>query len=44
MAVLKIKYYIGWKLSQSTITFSGLSYNPRTEIKKSGENEESNMK
>ena len=41
MGLLRIKYYIGWKMSQSTITFSGLSYNPRTEVIKSGENEES---
>jgi hypothetical protein len=44
MGLLKIKYYIGWKMAQSTITFSGLSYNPRTEIVKSGDNEESNFK
>jgi hypothetical protein len=42
MSLLRIKYYIGWKMAQSTLTFAGVSYNPRQE-KKAG-TDESNFK
>ena len=32
MMLIRIKYYIGWKTAQSTVTFCGLSYNPTTSI------------
>jgi hypothetical protein len=30
MAMLKAKYYIGWTMANSVLTFSGFSYNPQT--------------
>ena len=29
MTILRIKYYIGWKMAQSAVTHCGLSYNPK---------------